>query len=683
MLFSKSRIFVFFFSCCLLSISNQAALAKTDWSKNSSDEGWGMFVPLKGKPDFDKDRILGCGSPKKSYEIIFSGTPEEAVCQIGVGELYQETKRDIDFSKYDIHGTMRTKCADALTNPPRDIYVPTPIKYASWCPYSHPKAEDLKVNKPNNFIIELKSLATSTKNSRNSKIVGILNSAKKLKIESTPWRKGFSGKYPDKGTDNEPSYADKERAIASEISQHISQLVTAYLFSDTSNQGEYVDRIEKTLGIYSENKAFEYLFYAPFSRLAKKRTADGGEVERYDDYDVPDYWDASINNGLLNVLPGIINLYSILKHERPEAKGLPSIREYVQKLVWLTEQGLDYGATNKQNPMTPESANHHSAPRSIIHLMWGVADGDEKFFRAGVNHFLSVLQDSRLDGSISSEVKPSPSKKSTHGGWGSLDRNNETLGYHALGAILINSQGYDLNSISINGVNLAKNIEFGVAAFIDPSVADRWTDVKTYSLGYLEKKGVRTSENLSWYLLTSLMLGNQPNEQILEFITNNEWQGMARNLGLINVRYFLPMNEKYIVSNKFDGLTCGYQIIKRYFDKEKNKTNEYTINFGKFDLQGGQPRFGNNFWKAGGISLEDDYLNNSAQLFIHQDGTISGSFPVFTSKKKNKTTMVEIKRHDESSSIASESRPLGEFVAIRDGIKEEQESFVFRVNSCN
>ena len=71
-------------------------------------------------------------------------------------------------------------------------------------------------------------------------------------------------------------------------------------------------------------------------------------------------------------------------------------------------------------------------------------------------HYVSVIQDSRTDGSIISEVKPSPSEKSTHGGWGSIDRNNETLGYHALSAILIDSQGYDVNSISINGVNLEK-----------------------------------------------------------------------------------------------------------------------------------------------------------------------------------------------------------------------------------
>ena len=103
--------------------------------------------------------------------------------------------------------------------------------------------------------------------------------------------------------------------------------------------------------------------------------------------------------------------------------------------------------------------------------MWGVVDGDDKFFQAGANHFLSVLQDSRPDGSISSEVKPSPSAKSSHGGWGSLDRNNETLGYHALGAMLIHSQGYNVDTIMINGVNLAKNVEFGVSTFFEPARA--------------------------------------------------------------------------------------------------------------------------------------------------------------------------------------------------------------------
>ena len=73
-------------------------------------------------------------------------------------------------------------------------------------------------------------------------------------------------------------------------------------------------------------------------------------------------------------------------------------------------------------------------------------------------------------------------------------------------------------------------------------------------------------------------------------------------------------------------------------------------------------------------------MDNSAQLFVQEDGSITGSFPVFTSTKKKKTKMVEITRASEGSSLAAKSNPMGEFVATRDG---SESTFILRVNSCN
>ena len=61
-----------------------------------------------------------------------------------------------------------------------------------------------------------------------------------------------------------------------------------------------------------------------------------------------------------------------------------------------------------------------------------------------------------------------------------------------LGAMLIDSQGYDVEAISINGVNARKNIDFGVAAFFNPSVANKWTKVKNYSAEYKDEAGGTT-----------------------------------------------------------------------------------------------------------------------------------------------------------------------------------------------
>ena len=143
------------------------------------------------------------------------------------------------------------------------------------------------------------------------------------------------------------------------------------------------DKVAQTLILYKDNNAFEYLFNTPFSQHIKARNSEGGEGELFDDYSVPAYWDNSATMGLNYFLPGIINFYSIVKSENPMDQRLPEIREYVQKLVWLNEQGIDYGMVNKDAPLVvPESVNHHSASRAFIHLLWGIsAEGMTRSFR--------------------------------------------------------------------------------------------------------------------------------------------------------------------------------------------------------------------------------------------------------------------------------------------------------------
>ena len=655
------------------------SFAEKKWSNAGKKDEWKEFIPKKGKVNLSSNKITGCGTPQNSFTILFDGTPELPICQIGVKEPYRKTKRDIDFSEYDIHGTMRTKCADALEKLPQDIFVPSPTKHNVWCPYIHPKSKELKVKNPNNFIKELKLLADSTGNSNHYKIKSIIKSTTSFDTKKTPWRKGFSGLYPNHATDKEPTYGKKERAIAKEIVMHQSSLITSYLFSDDKSYSDIVSKIEATLRIYTENNAFEYLFNTPLSQHIKKRSKDGGEGEMFDDYDAPGYWDNSATMGLNYFLPGIINLYAILKNERPELSGLADIRDYVQKLVWLNEQGLDYGMINEKFlPDSPESANHHSASRAYIHLLWGVADGDDNFFQAGVNHYLSVLQDSRKDGSIISEVKPSPNKKSTHGGWGSLDRNHETLGYHALSAMIIESQGYKAEEISINGVNLNTNISFGVSTFSEPGKATKWTKVKNHSQQYKEWGGKTTNKNLSWYFLSSKFLKNKMNDEIEKFIQASPKQWRAENLGLLDVRFFSPQ-----VANKtsaiFDQLKCGYQILKRGFDKKKNKAYTYTVNFGNFTINGGEINFGKNFWKSGAVKLDKEYLQNNSLIYVKENGELAGTFPVFTTQAKVKTVDVEIT----ATEGRNENSPVGRFLAVRENKTLKDDHYILQVNSCD
>ena len=63
-------------------------------------------------------------------------------------------------------------------------------------------------------------------------------------------------------------------------------------------------------------------------------------------------------------------------------------------------------------------------------------------------------------------------------------------------------------------------------------------------------------------------------------------------------------------------------------------------------------------------------------------GSITGLFPVFTTRKKKKTEMVGIIWANEGASLGLTFNPMGEFVALRDGDEEEYRSFILRFNSC-
>ena len=199
--FLKIKIFYFILSSTLVFALGSASLAETKLSNSSKKGEYKEFIPKKGEAKFDSNQIVGCGGPQKTFTILFDGTPELPMCQIGVEEPYRKTKRDIDINEYDIHGTMKTKCADALNKLPQDIFVPSPTETAGWCPYIHPKSNKFKVKKPNNFIVELEALALSTGNAKNKEMAAIVKSAANLNIEQTPWRKGFSGLYPNHSTD--------------------------------------------------------------------------------------------------------------------------------------------------------------------------------------------------------------------------------------------------------------------------------------------------------------------------------------------------------------------------------------------------------------------------------------------------------------------------------------------------
>ena len=81
---------------------------------------------------------------------------------------------------------MRTKCADALDKLPQDIFVPSPMDIDAWCPYIHPRSNELKVGNPNNFIESLNHLQLLLA------IQTFLQSKCPSKICTEFWRAGFA-----------------------------------------------------------------------------------------------------------------------------------------------------------------------------------------------------------------------------------------------------------------------------------------------------------------------------------------------------------------------------------------------------------------------------------------------------------------------------------------------------------
>ena len=110
-----------------------------------------------------------------------------------------------------------------------------------------------------------------------------------------------------------------------------------------------------------------------------------------------------------------------------------------------------------------------------------------------------------------------------------------------------------------------------------------------------------------------------------------------------------------------------------------NKDHEYTVNFGRFIIKNGEVQFGMNMWKSGAVSLDKNYLPNTASIFVDENGKLVGTFPVFTARKKEKTVSVKIV----SSERTENDSPEGKFLAIREGKKLEDEAFVLQVNSCS
>ena len=488
------------------------------------------FYTKKGKPNYEKNLVSNCGNPENEFLVQWDGTSENDLCQIGNSEKFKPEGSGIQWPEENFFGEQKTKCANALSSPPKMIWVPN--EYQNWCPYKNPFAKNFPLTKENGWIKTLKKVPVKYKWDKVLYIVPL-------------WRKGFSSMAPACECYD---YFEIEWDTKFKIAKNHAKIITSYILSKNNKHKKFIaGKALEMLIEYEKNNAFEYLYYTPFNTNAK-REPGSDKYTVFNDYSEPNFWDATLNAGLMDVLPGIIQMYGIIKEEMPENPKLSEIKKYVSDLVWLTEQGIGAGNYNPNRKLsdgkvpTPEHPNHHSVRFGYIHLLWGITAGDQKYYEAGLNHFFSNLQMTRRDGSIKSEVNYPGRAKSTHGGLTSLAHMHGNMTYHAMSAMLIKSQGHPIEKININGVTIIDSIKFSAKVALEPSIANKYSGVKSYEMMYFENPRA-FPQNMSWYLLATKFLDFKPNNVLLQRLSQNENHSRAHIFGILDTDIFVDFKK--------------------------------------------------------------------------------------------------------------------------------------------
>ena len=88
---------------------------------------------------------------------------------------------------------------------------------------------------------------------------------------------------------------------------------------------------------------------------------------------------------------------------------------------------------------------HTELQKAFIYTLWGVADGNDKYFQAGIKGFLLGLSVTRKDGSHKFEVRnvKDASKRNERG----LEKMNQVVGYMVIIAEMAKLQDYNLYDI--------------------------------------------------------------------------------------------------------------------------------------------------------------------------------------------------------------------------------------------
>ena len=181
----------------------------------------------------------------------------------------------------------------------------------------------------------------------------------------------------------------------------------------------------------------------------------------------------------------ILAMYPILIDKvNPSTSEVEIVQNWLRDLMWRSEQGLDEGHTYEGKKMFMY-AHHHTTPKGLSYLLWGIVDNDVDFFRAGIAHYYALLASTRRDGTLATEVWARESGSGGHGGPTSLEHVNENLGFMVTMAEAVARQGYDLYSVTYKGANIHKMIDAFVTGYNRPEQWKKHTGVDTQDLSLI------------------------------------------------------------------------------------------------------------------------------------------------------------------------------------------------------
>ncbi|MBU2870871.1 alginate lyase family protein [Colwellia sp. E2M01] len=130
---------------------------------------------------------------------------------------------------------------------------------------------------------------------------------------------------------------------------------------------------------------------------------------------------------------------------------------------------MDYHDYIEQGSSEPTGLDmyNHGWFKDAINMMWGIKTNNDLLFQLGIKRYLRILDGHlRTDGSVIAE---------TQRGSVALHYHTVSVGHAVQLAEIAYQQGYDLYSVSVNGLDIHKAVEYTISAIEDHSLVTQYS----------------------------------------------------------------------------------------------------------------------------------------------------------------------------------------------------------------